>query len=279
MINKVKEGKIAMLAHKVGNKEIDWNERIYIQPKLDGIRCFITKHGSFSRSGKRFMNNQHIESELESFFNDCPEAILDGELYSHKFRDDFSKIVSIVRQGKETKDQTLVQFHCYDYINAKSHAYSWRISRIHRILVEYNLEYFKQVETWLIDNMNHAWSIDEIHLEDGYEGSILRNNEPYEHKRSNNLQKLKKFSDTEATIIAVVEGKGKLVGAVGKFIMEDLEGIIFGCPTGKFTHQERRDMWSNRTHYIGKEATFEFFGRTNKSSYRHPLFKGLRNYE
>ena len=47
-------------------------------------------------------------------------------------------------------------------------------------------------------------------LKQGYEGSILRLNGPYEQKRSYNLQKFKDFSDTEATIVGYEAGKGKL---------------------------------------------------------------------
>ena len=31
--------------------------------------------------------------------------------------------------------------------------------------------------------------------------------------------------------------------------------------------------------YIGKRATFTYFERTKAGSYRHPLFKCIRNYE
>ena len=31
--------------------------------------------------------------------------------------------------------------------------------------------------------------------------------------------------------------------------------------------------------YIGKRATFTYFERTKANSYRHPLYKTLRNYE
>ena len=43
----------------------------------------------------------------------------------------------------------------------------------------------------------------------------------------------KTFSDTEATIIGYVTGKGKREGTLGKFLMQDDEGIEFGCPPGK----------------------------------------------
>ena len=34
-----------MLAHPVGKKEFDKDS--FIQPKLDGVRCYITEHGAF----------------------------------------------------------------------------------------------------------------------------------------------------------------------------------------------------------------------------------------
>ena len=42
----------AMLAYKVGKKEIsqeDWDNGVYIQPKLDGVRCIFQKDGAYSR--------------------------------------------------------------------------------------------------------------------------------------------------------------------------------------------------------------------------------------
>ena len=35
----------------------------------------------------------------------------------------------------------------------------------------------------------------------------------------------------------------------------------------------------NINSYIGKRATFTYFQRTQAGSYRHPLFKCIRNYE
>ena len=117
-------------------------------------------------------------------------------------------------------------------------------------------------------------------LELGYEGSIIRKNKPYECKRSWTLMKVKDFSDAEATIIGYEEGKGKREGHLGKFIMQDDDGNEFGCPPGKgYNYKDMKDMLENIHDYIGERATFTYFERTKAGSYRHPLFKGLRNYE
>ena len=98
--------------------------------------------------------------------------------------------------------------------------------------------------------------------------------------KSLNLRKFKDFHDTEATIIGYVDGKGKRTGTLGKFIMQDDEGIEFGCPPGKgYTYKDLKIMLDNIGDYIGQRATFTFFEKTKAGSYRHPLFKCIRNYE
>ena len=134
--------------------------------------------------------------------------------------------------------------------------------------------------TYPVLNAEEARTYHHAFLAEGYEGSIIRANQLYKHKRSPYLLKVKDFSDTEATIVGYEEGKGKRQGTLGKFIMQDDEGIEFGCPPGKgYDYKDLAGMLDNIHYYIGKRATFTYFQRTKKGSYRHPLFKSLRNYE
>ena len=53
-----------MLAHPV-SKTIDWkNQTHFIQPKLDGVRCIITRHGAYSRNNKQFYNCKRLPKDL-----------------------------------------------------------------------------------------------------------------------------------------------------------------------------------------------------------------------
>tara|TARA_R100000656_G_scaffold8263_2_gene9347 strand:+ start:548 stop:1102 length:555 start_codon:yes stop_codon:yes gene_type:complete len=115
-------------------------------------------------------------------------------------------------------------------------------------------------------------------LDQGYEGSIIRLNERYERKRSKNLLKIKDFQDSEAIIIDWVEGKGKRKGTIGKFMAEDPEGIQFGMPVMDNFKKLQRNF-KKMQKWVGRTATFTYFERTKANSYRHPLFKALRNYE
>mgnify|MGYP002623426626 CR=1 FL=1 len=271
-----------MLAYKVGKKEVDWSEGVFIQPKLDGVRCIFTKDGAFSRTGKQFKNVAHLEYDLTDFFRKNPNIVLDGELYNHALKDDFEKIISLVRKTKPTEDdrrdaQHLVQYHVYDVIAGSSN-YDKRFNWLRNNLpIARTMTLIKNTS---VDSYDEAKVLHDIHLAQGYEGSILRLNKPYEQKRSYNLQKFKDFHDTEATITGYEEGKGKRQGTLGKFLMTDDEGIQFGCPPGKgYTYKDLENMLLNIHDYIGQRATFTYFQRTQAGSYRHPLFKALRNYE
>ena len=138
----------------------------------------------------------------------------------------------------------------------------------------------KYVPTWLVISDGHANLKHKSFLEQGYEGSILRLDTKYQNKRSYGLQKFKDFHDAEATIVGYVPGKGKRTGTLGKFVMQDDKGVEFGCPPGKgYNYKDLANILDNIGDYIGQRATFTYFERTKAGSYRHPLFKTLRNYE
>ena len=104
--------------------DISLHSGVMIQPKLDGIRCIFTKDGAYSRAGNKFMNLAHLELKLQPFFKKNPDIILDGELYNHKLKNNFEKIVSLVKKQKPTADdrldaQHLIQYYLYDVIPIK----------------------------------------------------------------------------------------------------------------------------------------------------------------
>ena len=291
-----------MLAQNVGDysriKDDDWP--LYIQPKLDGVRCLIQCDNrrmlpyhqaitAYSRTGKEWKNIDHILKELVPFFEKHPNVILDGELYNHDLKNDFEKIISLVRKTKPTDEDRLesadmVQFHCYDIIDEKL-SFSKRNKFIMKSFYEVNWDgpqvYYPSVKVLDSRTVFSTEGVEARHedlLELGYEGSILRQNKPYECKRSWTLMKVKDFSDAEATLTGWVEGKGKRIGTIGKFTAIDDEGNEFGMPVmDKFEWlQNNFDFMKT---WVGQRATFTYFERTKANSYRHPLFKCIRNYE
>ena len=285
---KIATGKFAMLAHKNGEKPLVFNppkQYYFLQPKLDGIRCIISKDGAFSRNGKEFHNCKHILNELKPLFRYAPELVLDGELYSHQYRDQFNKIISLMRKKRPSQADRFnavdVQFHCYDVVDSKRPelAYRERHDIIQHLKYKYNLKYLKEVPTFVVDSQGEIDMIHNLNKAKGYEGSMVRSNAPYEHKRSWTLQKVKDWSDSEFIITGFVEGKGKFKNGLGKFIGVDLDNKKIEVPWPDITIAKRKEIWENRMDYIGKFATFEWFERTPAGAYRFPRFKALRNYE
>ena len=271
-----------MLAHKYNPDKADYPA--YIQPKLDGVRCVFTKDGAYSRTGKEFKNVDHIKKALKNFFNNNPTFILDGELYNHGLKDDFEKIISLVRKTKPTEEHKqeaaeLIQYHVYDITNLAHATYTNRLNILNSSCT-YTYPICK-VETKVVLDYDEAVKQHKKYLKLGYEGSIYRSMDgKYKNTRSWDLMKFKDFEDSEATIVGYELGKGKRQGTLGKFIMQDDEGIQFGCPPGKgYTYKDLAAMIDNISDFIGQRATFTYFQRTQAGSYRHPLYKCIRNYE
>ena len=275
----------AMLAHKYNEDKADYPA--FIQPKLDGVRCLFTAKGAFSRANNRFMNVDHIEQALKPFFAKNPTAILDGELYNHGLKDDFEKIISLVKKKKPTNDDRLeaaelVEYHVYDIASMTIAPYNLRLNYLNSdVFGGFNTWPIMKVETKVALDFDDALKMHKKNLKLGYEGSIYRTFEGrYKGTRSWDLMKFKDFHDDEATIIGYELGKGKREGTLGKFIMQDDEGVEFGCPPGKgYDYKDLANMLNNITDYIGERATFTYFQRTQAGSYRHPHYKCLRNYE
>jgi DNA ligase-1 len=277
-----------MLAHKFSEDKADFPG--YLQPKLDGVRCVFTKDGAFSRTGKEFMNVDHLKEALKPVFDEYPNKILDGELYNHELRDDFEKIISLVRKTKPTDQhraeaKKLIQYHLYDVIPEQNILPSgYPTYKYRRGFLFWNVPKhpsLRVVDHVYVSTAENCSKIHKEYLKDGYEGSIYRSESGiYKHGRSYDLMKFKDFSDAEATIVNYEIGKGKREGTLGKFIMQDEDGNIFGCPPGKgYNYQDLTNILDNIHDYMGQVATFTYFERTKAGSYRHQQFKCFRNYE
>ena len=129
-------------------------------------------------------------------------------------------------------------------------------------------ESIKYVQAYKVNDYDESRIYHKDFLNQGYEGSIIRLDGLYKHGRSYDLMKFKDFSDTEATIIGYETGKGKREGTIGKFLMQDDEGVKFGCPPGKgYNYKDLANILDNIGDYIGKRATFTYFQRTQAGSY------------
>jgi DNA ligase-1 len=247
------------------------------QPKLDGVRAIITKNGAFTRNGKKHCCIPHVLEELKPFFERFPDAVCDGELYNHEYKENFNKLVSLVKKTKPTADdleesRDKVQFHCYDLprvdVWTESDAFIDRWSSAQVNLCD--LKYVRLVETVTVDCKDSVDTLLSAFVSVGYEGVMVRNpTAAYENKRSKHLLKYKEFQDAEYEIISVHEGEGNKTGMAGYFVCALPQGGTFKSNI-KGPHEYLTKLWHDKDSLVGKTATVKFFNLTPDGVPRFP---------
>lgn len=223
-----------MLAFPIESKSAYVSFPALAQPKLDGIRCLaIAKGGEvklFTRTQKPISTVPHIVKELAETFGSADFIVLDGELYNHRYKKDFNKIVSLIRRDEIHPDHELVQYHIYDVVGTGS--WGERTAGVAEVIA--NAKFLKAVETKEVKSMAELEAYQQECILQGYEGCMYRNSGGiYEHKRSTNLLKVKSFKDAEFKVIGYEEGHGKLMGKVGCWVCETGKGQQFKAkPSG-----------------------------------------------
>ena len=245
---------------------------IYSQPKLDGIRCIVTKDGMFSRNGKAIISAPHIGESLNFLFESNPNLILDGELYADKFANDFNAIVSLVKKTKPTADDLKesaknIEYHIYD-IPSVNETFDGRLEALNE-LFQYFPKCVKLVETHIADNVDEVMELYGEYVDKGFEGQMLRLNGKYENKRSKSLLKHKSFIDEEFEILDIVEGEGNRSGTAGYMVFNTGEGKRFKSNV-KGTWDETAEMLKSKKKLIGKQATIKYFNLTPDGIPRFP---------
>jgi DNA ligase-1 len=242
--------------------------KVFVQPKLDGVRCVAnTKTGElWSRNGKVILGVPHINQAVLDLNFSSHTPWLDGELYIHGVG--FQTIVGMVKRSKNIKVGNPIQYHIYDTI--KSGDFKSRNAIVSKIPKSKSLVV---VETYEIPKED----INEYQLKfvkEGYEGTMVRFNSPYEiNRRSKGLIKVKDFIDTEYKIVDVLKEPNKDVAGVVTLITN--EGQKFNARPA-MNDAERKDLWDNRAEYIGQLGTVKYQNLTDSGIPRFPNLVGVR---
>jgi len=245
----------------------------YSQPKLDGIRCIANSKGLWTRSGKPITSCPHIWEEVKDVLEANPEVTLDGELYNHELKEDFNKIVSLVRKTKFTDadledSKRLVQYHVYDIHNSNNADVIFSIRNVDLNDSGIFKEYLHFVRTDWCDTQDQLDELYASYMADGYEGQMVRLDEKYECKRSKSLLKRKQFITEEYDVVAVEEGLGNWSGHIKRFILRMPDGTECGAGVRGTQVQMKELFESNVT---PTWATLRYFGLTPDGVPRFPV--------
>lgn len=266
-----------MLAAKAKPEKIRYP--VYVQAKLDGIRCCIVNGKALTRTLKEVPNREIFTALSRPEFEG-----LDGELIVGKptAPDCYRQTSSYVMASDKTGGDWC--FHVFDRWD-KPARFEARSGTLCALFAAW--QYDQEIESNYLDTgrlfrVPSAWARNAQELEaqeaaaiqQGHEGVILR--DPYgfyKFGRSSvtggELLKLKRFDDFEAIVVGVYEelhngneavtnalgrterstiqanktGKGRLGGLILQgFTNGEFPGVQFRCGTG-FSAAERENLW------------------------------------
>lgn len=265
---------LPMLAQEFKKNEKKLNYPCYIQPKLDGYRMIFNPFTKkiTSRTGNEFtiLYDSELYKELLKLKLDYP---LDGELYVHrefKFED-----YGVLRKKKlNDKDKILInkiQYHIYDIVADLK--YFDRLNIINNMKLDVSFNKILKVETFICYNKDNIESSHISNINNGYEGSILRNaNGIYKPKfRSYDLLKYKNFDDDEFEIVGItseVDTSGNNENLI-VWICKNKDNKTFNVQS-KGTKKERQDLFKIGKNFIGSKLWVQYFGFTNDGIPRFP---------
>lgn len=276
---------------------------LLVSPKFDGIRLRIDPElGAVSRTHKP-IPNKHIQEVIKR--HDWLRY-LDGECIAGEdptAADVFNKTQSACMTMSGTP---YFEYHVFDFWFNGQQRYENRLEvvrqRIETNYVEHPEFAIRLVRQDFVSNPDEVLQLEAAHLEDGFEGIILRSPDgEYKNGRSTikqqGLLKFKRVQDAEAKVVgfeALERNTNELqrdafghakrsshkAGKVpdnllGKIHVEHPTFGLFSIGSG-FDVDTRTEIWQNQDKYLGRTVTFKYQAVGLKDKPRFPIFKGFR---
>lgn len=268
---------------------------LYASPKLDGIRASCVDGRLLSRSLKE-IPSRHIYN----MFNQAKFTGLDGELIvgPPTSKTCYRDTVSGVMADDKVPD---FKWYVFDLWNAPQTPFLTRKARLVDLANRLTHKHIEVVQHTCIEDRSQLDQYEAEQIALGYEGVMLNCGEAaYKFGRATTLGgellKVKRFEDSEAVVLAVVEeqhngneaktnelGRTKRssakAGKTGKGSMGALRvrdwktNVEFEIGTG-FTAADRAALWAEPP--LGQTVRYKFFPVGVKNKPRHPVFTGFR---
>ena len=237
----------------------------WVSEKLDGVRAYWDGERLWSRRGNPFQ-------APDWFVSDFPSQPLDGELWLG--RGHFAQLSGIVRTVRPVdEDWRKVRFMVFDATLANQ-TFDQRLPRLRELVNQAGSPYLALVKQQRPGNHQQLMARRDEVIAVGGEGLMLRRGASvYKAGRSDDLLKVKRFDDAEATVVGILPGKGKYQGMMGALRVRLADNREFRIGSG-FSDAERADPPPQ-----GSVITFKYSGHTATGLPRFASFVRVRNDE
>jgi DNA ligase-1 len=285
------------LADKYEPKLVDWKDGWYVSRKIDGARCIgiVDGYGDttfYSRTGKEFDTLGIVRDGIKAL--NITNVVFVGDLCL--VDDDGNEDFQGVMKQLKKKDHTIPNpsYKIFDMIShdefynkkgEKNKTYTHRYNNLREVMRNNTCTCLSVLGQEMIKDDDHFAEWTKRGNDYGWEGVMLRADEPYKGKRSKDLLKVKKFFDDEYEVVDVEMGPFRYVkdGAeceetMLSCVMINHKGYPVRVGSG-FSIDQRQEFYQNPKNILGQIITVQYFEETKNQdggiSLRFPTFKFL----
>ena len=308
LINKALPGLIptfnVALANKYDEKtkkKVNFEKDVwYVSRKLDGVRCLIIvddkgKAKSFARSGKQFHTLSLVEKEIEDL--GVKNVVYDGEMciVDEEGNEDFQSIMKEIGRKDHVIQNCL--FQIFDFIPYRMFSkgygetglFSQRVLALQNLMLGKQHKMIDYLEQVPVSSFKELDALTVTASKKGWEGLMIRKNEVYQGKRSNDILKVKTFHDAEYEVVDTFTGPLRYI-IEGLEVEEEMlsgvaiehKGNIVRVGSG-FTIDQRKHLFKNPQDILGKVITVQYFEESKNQdgeySLRFPVIKVIHGNE
>ncbi len=253
--------KLALMLASRYHQGIDVGD-YWVSEKLDGVRARWDGNHLVSRGGYRFA--------APSWFTEkFPSAPLDGELWIGRGR--YDEVSGIVRKMTAHDGWQQVRLMVFD-LPQHEEGFTRRLQSMQQLVEQAGSPYIAVINQYRVADNDELMQRLQSVIDAGGEGLMLhRATALYSNGRTNELLKLKQFSDAEATVIGYRPGKGMFSGMTGSLKLRNDDGVVFFVGSG-LTMEQRTDPPP-----ISSRITYRYQGFTKNGVPRFAVFLRVRN--
>lgn len=290
------------LADKYVPKIVNWKDNWYASRKIDGARCIaiVDDKGNstfYSRTGKVFDTLNVVHDAIRSM--GLVNVVLDGELclVDEDGVEDFQGVMKELRKKDHIIPNPVYKIfdllthdEFYSQKGSNSRPFSIRVKDLEYVMKEDNKsKCLVQLEQTLVKDESHFQELVKEASNKGWEGLMLRADEPYKGKRSKDLLKYKTFFDDEYTVEDVAFGPFRYVNngqECEEIMLSNItiqhKGYKVDVGSG-FTIEQRQSFYKDKSKILNKTVTIQYFEETENQdggiSLRFPTLKVIHGEE